>query len=133
MECGPQALHAVRIANRTPWFGSEIDNDNLPQELRRDEKAISFTKGCYLGQETVARINAIGHVNRLLVGLKIAGQVESATGAELSIDSKAVGKITSVSQLAQSNGPNAIGFVRRGQSQSGTVLEFEGGTATVMD
>jgi glycine cleavage system aminomethyltransferase T len=72
-------------------------------------------------------------VNRLLVGLKIAGQVESATGAELSIDSKAVGKITSVSQLAQSNGPNAIGFVRRGHSQSGTVLEFEGGTATVMD
>ena len=55
----------------------------MPQEVNRDAQAISFTKGCYLGQETVARIDALGHVNRLLVGLRFAGTAVPAPGTEL--------------------------------------------------
>ena len=65
-DCDSDVLEAIRLENRTPWFGREIDESNLPQEIERDEKAISFNKGCYLGQETVARIDALGQVNRLL-------------------------------------------------------------------
>ena len=50
-------------------FGNEVTEKNLPQEIGRDDRAINFVKGCYLGQETVARLDALGHVNQLLKGL----------------------------------------------------------------
>ncbi len=65
----PAASEAMRIEAGTPAFGRDVTADNLPQEVGRDARAISFVKGCYLGQETVARIDALGHVNRLLKGL----------------------------------------------------------------
>ena len=55
--------------------------DNLPQEVGRDREAISFTKGCYLGQETVARIDALGHVNQRIVGVRFFGSDVPAVGA----------------------------------------------------
>ena len=76
----------LRIEHQTPWFGMDASDANLPQELRRDEQAISFTKGCYLGQETVARIDALGHVNQHLVGLRL--NAEARPGTELSLDGK---------------------------------------------
>ena len=60
----------IRIESGTPRFGVDITDENLPQEVARDNRAISFTKGCYLGQETVARIDALGHVNRKLCGIR---------------------------------------------------------------
>src|SRR4029453_1620592 len=72
--CGTDAVETARIEAGFPLFGRDITDDNLPQEVGRDAKAISFTKGCYLGQETVARIDALGHVNRSLVGLKFASE-----------------------------------------------------------
>ncbi len=63
------ALEAVRIESGVPRFGMDMSEDNFPPEARIEDRAVSYTKGCYLGQETIARIKTYGHVNRLLVGL----------------------------------------------------------------
>jgi folate-binding protein YgfZ len=64
-----EALEAVRIESGVPRFGMDMSEDNFPPEARIEDRAVSYTKGCYLGQETIARIKTYGHVNRLLVGL----------------------------------------------------------------
>ena len=66
---GMDALEAVRIEAGVPRFGSDMSEENFPPEARIEDRAISYTKGCYMGQETIARIKTYGHVNRLLVGL----------------------------------------------------------------
>ncbi len=57
---------SLRIEGVHPLFGRDVNPDNLPQEVARDARTINFVKGCYLGQETVARIDALGHVNKIL-------------------------------------------------------------------
>ena len=66
---GLDALEAVRIEAGVPRFGSDMSEENFPPEARIEDRALSYTKGCYMGQETIARIKTYGHVNRLLVGL----------------------------------------------------------------
>ena len=66
--CGIRALEIVRIEEGFPVIGLDITDKNLPQEVGRNEKAISFTKGCYLGQEIVARIDSRGAVSKVLCG-----------------------------------------------------------------
>ncbi len=95
-EC--ETFNAARIAAGWPLNSVDLTALNLPQEFGRDKQAISFSKGCYLGQETVARLDAMGHVNQQLVVLKTSANPENLAGAELlSIDNleKTVGKITS--------------------------------------
>ena len=77
----PQAVEMGRIEMGTPLFGDDITEENLPQEVNRDSLTISFNKGCYLGQETVARIDALGRVNRKLVRLCFAGELVPPPGA----------------------------------------------------
>ncbi len=76
---GLEAFEARRIEVGFPFYGADISDKNLPQELARDNRAISFTKGCYLGQETVARIDALGHVNQTLVGVRFDRDAEIPT------------------------------------------------------
>ena len=83
-ECGFDARESLRIENGFPAFGQDITEKNLPQEIARDALAISFTKGCYIGQETVARIDSLGHVNWLLCGVRFEGRTVPSAGAELS-------------------------------------------------
>src|SRR5262249_52983757 len=64
-----ECFELLRIEAGTPVFGKDITEKNLPQEIGRDARAISFVKGCYLGQETVARLDALGHVNQILKGV----------------------------------------------------------------
>ena len=112
----------LRIAGGVPAYGVEIDDSNLPQELRRDEKAISFTKGCYLGQETVAKIDAIGHVNRFLVGLVFGENSTSelpGTGDEIFLDGKKIGELKSITFSPQHNRWIGMGYVKRNQADSG--------------
>ena len=68
--CGSQALEARESTAGTPYYGVDLSEANLPQELRTTTGAISYTKGCYIGQETVARLDALGHVNRTLCGVR---------------------------------------------------------------
>ena len=84
-----------RIEVGWPSYGLDISDKNLPQELDRDQYAISFIKGCYLGQETVARIDALGHVNQTLVGVRFAGTEVPAAGSEITSGDRVVGHVTS--------------------------------------
>lgn len=120
--CSLDALDIVRVESQTPWFGIDADETNLPQELQRDVKAISFDKGCYLGQETVARIDARGRVNQLLVGFKSEGDQEPSLG-ELVQNEKPAGRITSIARLPGSGDWIGLGYVRRQFKDAGTQLE----------
>jgi folate-binding protein YgfZ len=91
-EAGAAALEAVRIEEGRP-SPADIVEKTLPQELGRDARAISFTKGCYLGQETVARIDALGHVNRRLAAVATAGPIER--GAAVTCGGETIGAVTS--------------------------------------
>jgi folate-binding protein YgfZ len=87
-----EELERLRILARTPRWGSEIDDTVLPAEAGLDERAISFTKGCYPGQEPIARLHFRGHANRTLRVL----EVESARpGDDVGHEGKAVGRVTS--------------------------------------
>lgn len=120
--CSLAALEIVRIEAAIPSFGQDITDDNLPQEVGRDVHAISFTKGCYLGQETVARIDAMGHVNRKLCQFLIEGDALPATGSELLADGKAVGWVTSCTFSPRHGSFLALGYVRTTHAASGTNL-----------
>jgi folate-binding protein YgfZ len=122
-ELDPGADEAMRIEAGTPAFGRDVTADNLPQEVGRDARAISFVKGCYLGQETVARIDALGHVNKLLKGLILpVGSAVPEAGAALEADGKAVGKVTSSSHSPGRSAPVALGYVRTSHATPGTAL-----------
>jgi folate-binding protein YgfZ len=123
---GLQAYHILRVEAGTPVYGLDIDETNLPQEVGRVERTISFTKGCYIGQETVARIRTYGHVNRSLTGLLVNGATAATSGAKLFRGDKEVGHITSSVVSPRLGQPIALAYVRRGSEQPGTVLEVEG-------
>lgn len=123
----------LRIGLGVPLDGVDVDQRNLPQEVDRNESAISFTKGCYLGQEPVARIDALGRVNWLLRGLAIDGP-PPPRDTELVSDGKPVGRITSSVQLDGAAGQVAsiaLGYVRRERASQGQVLQVDSVAATV--
>jgi tRNA-modifying protein YgfZ len=132
VNCDAAAVDAARIEAGMPLFGTDITDENLPQEIGRDRQAISFTKGCYLGQETVARIDAMGHVNRLLVGVKFATAGIPAPGTELFAADKLVGKVTSAAWSPRLGGPLALALLRRAQSAPGSRLTSASGPAEVV-
>lgn len=125
-----ETLEMLRLEHRTPWFGKDISDANLPQELLRDDIAISFVKGCYLGQETVARIDAIGKVNRVIVALELSNEVP--IGAELIAKDKVQGAVTSVAWSPKADAFIALAVVRRPHEIPGAVLECGDATATVV-
>jgi folate-binding protein YgfZ len=103
-------LEAMRIAAGTPRFGKEIDDRVLPAEAGLVERAVSLTKGCYPGQEPIARLRYRGHANRGLRVLLVDGDELPETNAELSLGEKVVGRVTSAARL---NGRIvALGYVR---------------------
>jgi hypothetical protein len=95
---GSQVWTALRIEAGLPVYGVDLTNDNLAQEAGRTQTAISFTKGCYLGQEPIARIDAMGHVNRELRSLQVAGDAIPMAGDEVvsdQVSSQNLGAVTS--------------------------------------
>lgn len=130
--CGREALEIVRLERGYPWYGIDITDDNLPQEVERTAQAISFTKGCYLGQETVARIDALGHVNKTLCGVAFQGVEVPAVGLELKTGEKVIGQVTSAAWSPQFGRPLALAYVRRGHNTPGTLLQSSLGEATVV-
>jgi folate-binding protein YgfZ len=112
-------LEALRIAAGTPRFGREIDERVLPAEAGLVERAVSLTKGCYPGQEPVARLHYRGHANRRLQVLEVEG---AEPGAELVWEGKVVGRVTSAASDL------ALGYVRT-EVPGGAVLEVSGSAA----
>jgi folate-binding protein YgfZ len=104
------ALEAMRIAAGTPRFGREIDDRVLPAEAGLVERAVSLTKGCYPGQEPIARLHYRGHANRGLRVLAVEGDELPPADAELSLGDKVVGRVTSVARA--NGGVVALAYVR---------------------
>lgn len=123
VEISPAAWESSRIESGTLVDGRDVSADNLPQEFDRDARAIHFRKGCYLGQETVARLDAMGHVNRILRGFRLSpGPVPAPGTLLLGPDGRTVGKITSAAESPERPGPIALGFVRTQFAEPGTGL-----------
>ena len=119
-----EELERLRIEAGTPRFGREIDDRVLPAEAGLVERAVSFTKGCYPGQEPIARLRYRGQANRRLAVLELEADHAPASEAELRLGEKAVGRVTSsVAGLA-------LGYVRK-EVEDGAVLELEGRHAKV--
>ena len=130
--CEAAAFESVRIEAGWPLYGRDLTADNLPQELDRDRQAISFVKGCYLGQETVARIDALGHVNKTLVGVKFSADEIPAAGLELIAGEKVIGTVTSAAYSPRLAAPLALAYVRRGHNAAGQTLHSSQGEAEVV-
>jgi tRNA-modifying protein YgfZ len=109
---GLLALEALRIEAGIPRQGYELDDSIIPQEAFLERDAVSFTKGCFLGQELVCRIDTRRHVNRQLRGLVVDGDDEPALGADVYAGEKAVGKVTSVARSPRL-GVIALALLRR--------------------
>ncbi|MDB4905909.1 MAG: folate-binding protein YgfZ [Gemmatimonadetes bacterium] len=126
---GMIAWEVARVEAGRPEFGIDMDDTTLPQEANMDElQAISYTKGCYTGQEVVARVHFRGHVNRHLRGLRVAGMEAPPPGATLVDDEgKAVGDVRSAVS-SPTLGGIGLGMVRR-EVEPGTSLHarWEGG------
>ena len=119
---GWRTIKALRVEAGIPWFGVDMDGTNFPQEVLM-EGAVSFTKGCYLGQETVARIKYRGHVNKTLVGLRFESSEVPAAGNKILSQEREVGWITSAVRTPGLDQPIGLGFVRRGFGEPGIRLQ----------
>jgi len=104
-------VRAVRVENGRPRYGDDIRDTSLPQETGQ-MRAVSFRKGCYLGQEIVERIRAQGHVNRKLVRLRLDSAVPA--GTKLTAGDAEAGEVTSAAESPGASGASALAYVRAG-------------------
>jgi folate-binding protein YgfZ len=122
---GWQAINHRRIEAGIPWWGHELDLSVVPYEARL-EAAISLTKGCYVGQEIIARLEARGQVNNLLCGLTLEGDRVPEPKEEIFAgDGRKIGRITSAVRSPASGGVIALGYLRREHSAPGTSVTLQ--------
>jgi folate-binding protein YgfZ len=121
-----QAAECVRVEHGRPRYGVDIDESTIPQEAGLNERAVSFTKGCYVGQETVARLFYKGKPNRHLRGLRLSAPV--AGGEELRLGERTMGHLGSVA-LSPALGPIALALVRREAAPGETVQVGDAGVS----
>jgi folate-binding protein YgfZ len=127
------AWETLRIKNFWPWYGVDIDERNLPQEIGIDARAISFNKGCYLGQETVARLDALGQVQKklALVELRTDSGWKFSGPTELMLSGKSIGTVTSASPSDTiENGSGlwiGLAMLRRGYMEPGSQFATDDG------
>jgi folate-binding protein YgfZ len=124
------AAEIVRVERGRPRYGAELDDATIPQEAGLNERAVSFTKGCYVGQETVARLFYRGKPNRHLRGLRLSEPAPA--GAELRLGERVVGHLAS-SLVSPLHGPIALALVRREAAVGDTVAVEGGATAEVVE
>ena len=120
-----------RIQAFWPWYGVDMDDRHLPQEIDRNDSAISFNKGCYLGQETIARLDMLGKVQKKLVQLVVESKHPPQTQMNLQADDKEVGTICSIATNATAGNCLALAYVKRSHFAIGQVLNVDGIVATV--
>jgi folate-binding protein YgfZ len=123
------AAEIVRVESGRPRYGVELDDSVIPQEAGLNERAVSFTKGCYVGQETVARLYYRGKPNRRLRGVRLSAP--APRGAELRLGEKIVGRLGS-SVVSPVHGPIGLALVRR-EAADGATIEVEGAPALIVD
>jgi folate-binding protein YgfZ len=128
-ECGLDAYEAVRIEAGVPVMGREVTDRTIPAELGILERAVSFTKGCFTGQELVARMDARGgQAPRQLRGVVVGTNLIPPVGARLLLDGREVGTLTSVSESLERRAPIALANVSRAvEPPADVVVTWDGG------
>jgi folate-binding protein YgfZ len=131
VEVSAEAAEILRVEAGLPRFGAEMGKETMPAEAGIVERAVDFSKGCYIGQEPVARLHYKGRPNRHLRGLKLSAPVEA--GAPLKLGEKDVGRVGSAC-VSPAYGPIALAIVRR-EAEPGAELEVgeDGVMARVVD
>jgi folate-binding protein YgfZ len=123
------AAECLRVEHGRPRYGVDLDETTIPQEAGLNERAVSFTKGCYVGQETVARLHYKGKPNRHLRGLRLS--VPVPPGTELTLEGRPVGTLGSVAD-SPLHGPIGLALVRR-EAPPGTTLDAGAARAEVVE
>jgi folate-binding protein YgfZ len=123
-----QALDILRVEAGIPWCDRDMDEGTLAPEVGLED-AISFTKGCYIGQEVVERVAARGQVQRKLMSIECDGSETPVPGTKLLRDGTGVGEITSAVRSFARHGVLALAYVRRSAWELGTTVQLEGGAA----
>lgn len=115
-------FEVLRIEAGRPAHGAEIDDTRLAMEVGRTAQAISYAKGCYLGQETIVMARDRGHVNRTLLGLRLTGDTLPAPGVKVFRGEEEIGQVTSSAFSPRAASTLALAFLRRGHQQPGTAV-----------
>ena len=123
------AAECLRVERGRPRYGIDLDSSTIPQEAGLNERAVSFTKGCYVGQETVARLHYKGKPNRHLRGLRLSAPADS--GEELRLAERSVGRLGS-SVVSPKLGPIALALVRREAAPGARVNVGERGVSALI-
>ena len=126
------ALNSIRLEEGVPWFGYDFGEKQIPHEAGLQDSHVSYTKGCYTGQEIVERVRSRGQVNRIRVSLKFDGPAAPAPNSSLSSKGKEVGYVTRAGFSPRLNAFIGMGYVRREFSVIGTQLHLEDGTSSVI-
>ena len=130
---GYAALNALRLEAGIPWFSYDFDDQRIPHEAGLETSHISYTKGCYTGQEIVERVRSRGHVNRRRVGLQFEGTTPPPAQTKLLADDKEVGHVTSAAYSPARQRAIGMGYLRHEHTAPGSHVRYEGGTAEVTE
>jgi folate-binding protein YgfZ len=130
---GYKALSAQRLVKGVPWFGYDFGEKQIPHEAGLESSHISYTKGCYTGQEIVERVRSRGQVNRRRVELLFAGEGVPENGADLTADGKAVGYVTRAARSWYPPCVLGMGYLGKEHRGVGAKLQWSGGSATVVE
>jgi folate-binding protein YgfZ len=127
-----ETLEALRIEAGIPRFGQDIDSRVLAPETGQQKRAVNYRKGCYIGQEIVARIDARGHTNRSFTGFTLQpGEPLPVADTPVTVDGRDAGRITSAALSPTLGVPIALGYLRHEFLEPGTRVTISGGWATV--
>jgi folate-binding protein YgfZ len=129
---GYKALSAQRLVQGAPWFGYDFGEKQIPHEAGLESSHISYTKGCYTGQEIVERVRSRGQVNRRRVELLFSGEGVPESGAELTVDGKAVGYVTRAARSWFPPSVLGMGYLSKEHRSVGAKVQWSGGGATVV-
>lgn len=126
-------FEAIRVRAGIPVFGVDMDETTIPVEAGLEQRAISYDKGCYIGQETIARIKTYGHVNRRLALFAVEANTVPAPGAAVVSDGKEVGRVTSAVYAITLGKPVVMGYLRRELARTGVQLQIQQHSAEVIE
>src|SRR6266852_853510 len=130
---GYTALSALRLEQGVPWFSYDFGEKQIPHEAALENSHISYTKGCYTGQEIVERVRSRGQVNRRRVSLRFTGETVPGPGEILAFEGKEAGFVTRAAFAPALASAIGMGYLRKENNSPGSNLEWRDGTATVAD
>jgi tRNA-modifying protein YgfZ len=133
---GMQTLNALRLEAGIPWFPTDFNDGMIPHEAGVENSHISYSKGCYTGQEIVERVRSRGHVNKRRVQLKFSIAAPPPPGTKLCASGPngvEVGYVTSAAFSPAARGAIGMGYLRREHNSPGSIVDFDGGTAEVVE